>query len=101
MLRHSRMMHTCLNVCLSGLTEYVSSFALCRQEGVTDAIHVLSHYPDNVLAALDQLRHLKQHTAGGCEFTQRLSRSAALNCQVFKYLNILYIISKHVTNIRL
>lgn len=45
---------------LSGLTEDVSGLGLCGQEGVTDAVHVLSHDPDDVLTTFDQLRHLKQ-----------------------------------------
>lgn len=45
------------------LTKDVSSLGLCRQQGVTDAIDVLSHDPDDVLTTLDQLRHLKKQTA--------------------------------------
>lgn len=46
----------------SGLTEDVSSLGLCRQEGLADAVNVLSHDPDDVLATLNQFRNLTKQT---------------------------------------
>lgn len=56
-----------LSMCLSGLTEDVSGLGLGRQQGVADAIDVLSHDPDDVLTTFNQFRHLKQKTSGGCQ----------------------------------
>lgn len=41
-----------------GLTENVPGLGLSRQQRLTDAVDVLSHDPDDVLTAFNQLRHL-------------------------------------------
>lgn len=77
-----------LSLCLSGLTEDVSGLCLRGQQGVADAVDVLSHDPDDVLTTLDQFGNLKQkikQERRGCQVSGMLKVDSDPS---LKYTNI-------------